>query len=284
MIEYRNEAMEQEFLPGNESKELQLSHPSVYLILATLFIMACSFLAWGIFGTVTDKAQMKAVVFPRQGTQGVSIPNSGTVRQMMVHKGDHVKAGQTLALVDIGNKYSILTSNTDGTVLSCLQESETFQAFTPVVDLLTDSQKDQEASVIAFTDFKTVRELTEDMEVQVNPTFRSRETNGYIRSHITHISTYPISEAEAAQRLRLPQFVQDAFPQGGAAFEVDIELEHSKENPGEYDWTFVQERPVEMTTGTFCNVLVVTRRRSIFKYLFENVRESYRRVHEVVLE
>lgn len=284
MIEFRQEALEEEFSQGKGNETIRLSKPSIYLLLLTLAVMAGAFLAWGYFGSVTDKAHMKGVMFPVEGTSEVSVPNPGVVRTLMVHKGDTVVPGQILAMIDVNGQYSTLTATEPGQVLTILQEQQSFDAFQPIVNLLTENSDKQVKTLVAFANFKTVRELDTDLEVQVNPSYLSREKNGYVPAHILSISKYPISAHEAALKLKNEQFTQAVFPQEGAAYVVEIELELNSDNPDEFNWTFEQEKHVDMSTGTQCDVQVITKRRSVFRYLFENLREKYRRTHEVVFE
>lgn len=284
MIDFRKDALEEEFSVGKENETIRLSKPSVYLLLATLAVMAAAFLSWGLLGSVTDKAQIKGVMFPVEGTTEVSVPNAGVVRNLMVHKGDRVVPGQILAMIDVDGQYSTLTTTVAGEVLSILQEQQRFDAFQPIVNLLTEQTDSQVTTMVAFADFKTVRELSIDQEVQVNPSYLSREKNGYVPAHILSIERYPMSAYEAAQRLKNEQFTQAVFPQEGAAFIVEIELETNPDSPDLFNWTFSQEKPVDMSTGTLCDVQVITKRRSVFRYLFENLREIYRRTHEVIFE
>lgn len=284
MIEFRQEALEEEFSQGKGNETIRLSKPSIYLLLLTLAVMAGAFLAWGFFGSVTDKAKMKGVMFPVEGTSEVSVPNPGVVRTLMVHKGDTVVPGQILAMIDVNGQYSTLTATEPGQVLTILQEQQSFDAFQPIVNLLTENSDKQVKTLVAFADFKTVRELDTDLEVQVNPSYLSREKNGYVPAHILSISKYPISAHEAALKLKNEQFTQAVFPKEGAAFVVEIELEMDPDDQEEFNWTFDQEKHVDMSTGTLCDVQVITKRRSVFRYLFENLREKYRRAHEVVFE
>lgn len=284
MIEFRQEALEEEFSQGKGDETIRLSKPSIYLLLLTLAVMAGAFLAWGFFGSVTDKAKMKGVMFPVEGTSEVSVPNPGVVRTLMVHKGDTVVPGQILAMIDVNGQYSTLTATEPGQVLTILQEQQSFDAFQPIVNLLTENSDKQVKTLVAFADFKTVRELDTDLEVQVNPSYLSREKNGYVPAHILSISKYPMSAHEAALRLKNEQFTQAVFPKEGAAFVVEIELEMNPDDQDEFNWTFEQEKHVDMSTGTLCDVQVITKRRSVFRYLFENLREKYRRAHEVVFE
>ena len=107
---------------STESRQRNLSSPDqigtvlkitalpTYLLAFTVLLMIGAFFVWGFLGTVSDKVYYSGVVFPLQGTSDVSLPNKGMIRTMFVHGGDHVTRGQTVALVSVGDSYSILTS------------------------------------------------------------------------------------------------------------------------------------------------------------------------------
>lgn len=284
MIEFRKEVLDEQFAPESTERFIKLTSPSVYLLLLTMILLGGALVLWGVMGSVTDKAKLGGMIYPLEGIESVTLPNSGVVRQLLVHTGDRVEKGQTLAMVEIGQQYSVLSSTCSGEVLSMKEEQMPFQVFEPIVTIQTHKAMGMVKTLTAFADFKTQRELTLDQEVQVNPSYLTREANGYIPGKILSISTTPISQEEALRKMKVNHFAENVFPQSGVAFEVQIELETNPNDPNRFAWTFQQERPVDMRVGTYCNIQVITRRRSIIRYMFENIRERYRKVHEVVLE
>ena len=52
----------------------------------------------------------------------------------------------------------------------------------------------------------------------------------------------------------------------------------SPEDPSQYDWSFGEPEDVNLNVGTYCSVMSETRRRSMFRYLFESVRTRFRGV------
>ena len=53
-----------------------------------------------------------------------------------------------------------------------------------------------------------------------------------------------------------------------SVWQVVIELRHDPNDPERYDWSTGDSEGVEMSIGTYCNVLTETRRRSMYEYLF----------------
>ena len=50
------------------------------------------------------------------------------------------------------------------------------------------------------------------------------------------------------------------------------------DDPSQYDWSFGEPEDVNLNVGTYCSVMSETRRRSMFRYLFESVRTRFRSV------
>ena len=114
------------------------------------------------------------------------------------------------------------------------------------------------------------------MRVELTPKNLTREKNGYIVGHLTGIEKYPITKYDAVKKLKNETFVGDIFPEQGAAFVVKMVL-HNQED-GSLAWSFKPDEPIDMGTGTFCDIRIVTKRRSVYKYLFEAVRDKSRKL------
>ena len=236
-------------------------------------------MTWGFLGNVSDKVYYSGVVFPNQGTTDVSLPNKGMIRTMLVHNGDHVRQGQSVALISVGESYSILTSTVEGTVISTKFDNEQFEAFEPIVSVVDsiDTQS-QRAMLMAYVDNDGQRDLRVGMEAQVWPEDKKRDEIGYVRGRVVRIDRYPVAADEVRQTLRSNEMAQRLLESGGLMYQVNIELLRSPDDPTRYDWSFGEPEDVNMNVGTCCSVLSETKRRSMFEYLFESVRTRFRAV------
>ncbi|MCQ2183245.1 MAG: hypothetical protein MJY89_07600 [Bacteroidales bacterium] len=264
--------------PSDINKYLSVSTVSVKMILAALGIVAVGVVLWCFLGTISDTEHIKGVVFPSDGTSGVDIPNDGTVRDIFVHKGDKVTKGQTLALVSVAGAYSILSAPADGIVLSYIPENQSFKAFEDIVDLISVKEDKQVLNVTAYSDFSGKRFMQPGQEVQITPMNEIRERVGFVRGRIVHVSTYPTSKQEAVIKLQNPSIADEIFPDNNSVFEIEIEMNTSPDNPEQLDWSFPLKEPVDMSIGTFCNIEVIIRSRSVFEYLLENAQESTNKI------
>jgi len=260
--------------PLDVGRYIHVSRVSSTVILVALSILAIGLIFWCSFGSMTDREHLKGVVFPIEGTETVYVPNDGFVRQVFVHKGDIVEKGQPLALISIGESYSILSSTGKGIVLSYIQENEPFKAFESIVDLLSSEQASSIRTMVAYANFSNKRFMQPGQEVQVTPANETRERIGFVRGTVKSVAAYPVTRNEAIMKLQNPSLVDEIFPDNRSVFEIEIELNESVNNPSGLDWSFPHKEAVEMGVGTFCNIDVIVRSRSLFKYLFENVQEK----------
>lgn len=263
--------------PGEIGRTLKVTALPTYLLAMTALLLLCAFFVWGFLGTVSDKVYYSGVVFPTQGTTDISLPNKGMVRTVFVHNGDRVTRGQSVALISMGESYSILTSTVEGTVINTKVDNEPFEAFEPIVSVVDGrSLETPRSMLIAYIDNAGQRDLRVGMEAQVWPENEKRDEIGYVKGRVTRIDRYPVSAEEVRQTLKNENLTSRLLSSGEMMYQVQIELLPSPEDPSGYDWSFGQPEDVNMNVGTYCSVLSKTRTRSMFQYLFEETRTRFR--------
>ena len=256
---------------------MKVTSVPTYLIALTVLLLLVAFLTWGFLGTVSDKVYYSGVVFPDQGTTDVSLPNKGMIRTLLVHNGDRVTKGQSIALISVEESYSILTSTVEGTVISTKLDNEPFEAFEPIVSVVDSmGTRNQRAILIAYIDNAGQRDLQVGMKAQVWPENEKRDEIGYVNGRVARIDRYPVSADVVRQTLKSNEMTERLLEHGGLMYQVQIELLPSADDPTRYDWSFGEPEGVSMNVGTYCSVLSETKRRSMFQYLYEAARTRYR--------
>ncbi len=265
--------------PDQIGSALKVTALPTYLLALTIVLLLGAFLVWGFLGTVSDKVYYSGVVFPTEGTTDVSLPNRGMVRTLFVHSGDHVTRGQSVALVSMEDSYSILTSTVEGTVISTKADNEAFEAFEPIISVISGTEDpSRKAMLIAYIDNAGQRDLRVGMDAQVWPEDEKRDEIGYVKGKVVRIDRYPVAASQVKQILKSADMADRLLASGQLMYQVNIELLSSPDNPEEYAWSFGQPEDVNMNVGTYCSVLSETRRRSMFRYLFEGARTRFRAV------
>ena len=265
--------------PEQIADHLRVTYVPTYLLASAVIVLLVAFIVWGFLGNVSDKAYYSGVVFPVQGTTDITLPNKGIVRSMLVHNGDSVRQGQTVAMVSIGDSHSFLTSTVSGLVISTKADNEPFEAFDPIVSVVDGNASDgqsQHTQLIAYADNEVQRDLRIGMDAQVWPADEKRDEIGYVRGRITQVVRYPAQADEVRQTLKSNILAKRLLEQGDVVYEVRIDLLRSPEDATRYDWSFGEPADVSMGIGTYCSVLTETRRCSMFQYLFESARTRFR--------
>ena len=265
--------------PEQIADHLRVTYVPTYLLASAAIVLLVAFIVWGFLGNVSDKAYYSGVVFPVQGTTDITLPNKGIVRSMLVHNGDSVRQGQTVAMVSIGDSHSFLTSRVSGLVISTKADNEPFEAFDPIVSVVDGNASDgqsQHTQLIAYADNEAQRDLRIGMEAQVWPADEKRDEIGYVRGRITQVVRYPADADEVRQTLKSNILAKRLLEQGDVVYEVRIDLLRLPEDATRYDWSFGEPDNVSMGIGTYCSVLTETRRCSMFQYLFESARTRLR--------
>ena len=269
--------------PDQISDHLRVTAVPAYLLATAVMVLLVAFIVWGFLGNVSDKAYYSGVVFPVQGTTDVTLPNKGIVRNMLVHNGDSVHQGQTIAMVSIGDSHSFLTSTVSGLVINTKTDNEPFEAFEPIVSVVDGSAGNlqlQRTQLIAYADNEAQRDLQIGMDAQVWPADEERDEIGYVRGRITQVVRYPATTGEVRQTLKSNILAKRLLEQGDMVYEVRIDLLRLPEDSTCYDWSFGEPVDVSMGIGTYCSVLTETKRRSMFQYLFEASRTHFRNLKQ----
>ena len=269
--------------PEQIADHLRVTAVPTYLLAVAAMVLLSAFIVWGFLGNVSDKAYYSGVVFPAQGTTDITLPNKGIVRAVLVHNGDSVRVGQTVAMVSIGDSHSFLTSTVNGLVISTKTDNEPFEAFDPIVSVIdgnVSERHSQHTRLIAYADNEAQRDLRIGMEAQVWPADEKRDEIGYVRGRISQVVRYPADAADVRQTLKSNILAKRLLEQGDVVYEVHIDLLCSPEDSTQYDWSFGEPENVSMGIGTYCSVLTETHRRSMFQYLFESSRTRFRNLKQ----
>ena len=202
--------------PDKIADHLRVTFVPAYLLATTIALLLAAFIVWGVLGTVSDKVYYSGVVFPVQGTTDVTLPNKGMVRTMLVQNGDSVHLGQRIAMVSVGESYSLLTSTVSGLVISAKADNELFEAFEPIVSVVDDngSSPSQQTQLIAYADNDAQRQLRIGMEAQVWPANEKRDEIGYVRGRISQVVRYPAKVSKVRQKLKSHTLAQRLTDEG----------------------------------------------------------------------
>lgn len=123
----------------------------------------------------------------------------------------------------------------------------------------------QADKVYCYVTMSMSKRLSEGMKVQVSPDYAPREEYGYIFGKVESIGQKPVTEAEIINTFGSMQYVQEILPQGNVV-EVIVGLESAD---GKLKWSNKKGENVSVTSGSYCNLLIVTEERKPYEMVFK---------------
>jgi multidrug efflux pump subunit AcrA (membrane-fusion protein) len=101
MIQFRKEALEALSSPEQLDQPLPLLRPSHWATLLGLLLFAGAILLWSILGRLPVRIQGRGVLLLPEALVPVQSPSSGPLQEILVKEGQCVKAGHTIARIDL---------------------------------------------------------------------------------------------------------------------------------------------------------------------------------------
>lgn len=124
---------------------------------------------------------------------------------------------------------------------------------------------DSEADTIyCYVPLSTSKKLSTEMKVQVSPDYASREESGYIFGSVQSIGEKLVTEDDLLNTFGNIRYVQGILPQGNVV-EVKVSLDKTE---GRLKWSSAKGENIEVSNGSYCNVLIVTEERKPYELVF----------------
>ncbi len=123
----------------------------------------------------------------------------------------------------------------------------------------------EEEMVYCFVPLGASKRLGTGMAVQVSPDYAPREEYGYILGVVESVGAQPLSEEEIALTFGNLQYVQELITSGNMVA-VTVALERTD---GELQWSSQKGESLAVTSGSYCDLLVVIRERKPYELLLK---------------
>ena len=194
------------------------------------------------------------------------------MERIVTAHGRQVKAGEPLMEVRTDLASTDVRAQKDGVVLTYKQEGEQFNAQEAVVWMMPQESDRMNREMLVYASFSDVRKLKIGQQAQVTPANMEREKWGYAYGKIISIEKYPTTRKEVAQRLKM-EALAAFLPADDAIYEVKVLLDKAS-SPSGLKWSREKAEKIEIPTGTFCNVQVITSKKKVYEVLIGNVEDK----------
>jgi HlyD family secretion protein len=133
----------------------------------------------------------------------------------------------------------------------------TVAAGEPVLSIQSDLEN---LEILAYLPSGEAKDAGPGMEVQVSPGMIKREEFGFMIGRVERVADYPATSA-AIMRNFQNETLAHALLASGPITEVRVRLERDPKTVSGYKWSSSKGPAITISSGTICNVQVVTRRQ-----------------------
>jgi multidrug resistance efflux pump len=292
---FRKSSLERISSPERLNEYIKITNPGIWSILLACLALMIAVGFWGFYGNIPDSVRAKGVIFPQSGAAAVIPSAGGRISDMRVKVGDFVEAGQIIAVIPqediikqlnelkgsvhpdqkliaaLISEYesrSLIVSPVSGIVLSAKSVNETVSSTEAIAGIVKQEKYADDKQIICYIPTSTAKKLKEGMEVQVSPDFAPREEYGYMLGHITHIGTYPVSEADVLSAVGSMHYAKGLIPEESSV-EVRVTLTVNPESQDKIKWSSKKGESTQLAIGTSCNMLIVVKDYRPYELVFK---------------
>ncbi|MCC8161204.1 MAG: hypothetical protein LIO53_07890 [Oscillospiraceae bacterium] len=251
----------------------------VWLAAGAIALAAAIFAVWLIFATVYESVSVSGIVWSSQSGGAVYAERGATVTQTLVSQGQQVSAGDVLAYMpnydllsregDIYNSYmktSAIRSKTDGIVSYIVNDNTYVSEGDMIAEIVPYDKASNDRTLIIFIPVEAGDAVANGMEVQVVPSFVSKDEAGYIKGYISSVSSSPITGEYIKANYSLVFAAGIDANANYTAAEVTM-MSDSEARSG-LKWSSSASGSIDAPIGTVCSCDIITETLRPYQYLF----------------
>jgi multidrug resistance efflux pump len=251
---FRQEALDRLSSPEQLDQLMRVADPKRWIALTAVGALLIGALIWGFVGRVESTVQADCVIIPKSGTYDVVTTTEGTVREVLVERGDQLAAGEPVAVIETveGNRQDVVAP-VPGEVIERLATFGDFVSVgTPIVNF---DREDDDLAVLLYVSPSVSGELEPGMEVHVAPDTAAREQFGFLEGQVEEVAPFPSSRAGMIALLNNDTLAEDlTASSGGTPVEVWVTPEPAS-TPTGFRWSN-SDGPEKLRAGTLCTAEV----------------------------
>ncbi len=127
----------------------------------------------------------------------------------------------------------------------------------PILSIQPDAHN---LELLAYLPSAQAKDVRNGMEVQVSPATIKREEFGFMKGKVVYVSDYPVTSAALMRNFQNEMLVT-ALTANGPVTEIRVVLEVDPSVSSGFHWSTPKGAPVVISSGTICNIDIVTRRQ-----------------------
>ncbi len=133
--------------------------------------------------------------------------------------------------------------------------------------ILSIQPNEQNLQVLAYVPAALAKDVLSGMDVEISPTNVKREEYGFLKGRVTYVADYPATPAAMMRNFENDTLVH-TLDAGSAVTEVILELQPDASTATGFAWSSSRGPDQVLTSGTLCQVDVVTKHEHPVALLF----------------
>ena len=295
-------ALEHIASPEQLDQQVRIVRPYHWIGILAVLLLVTGVTIWAVLGNINSTVELQGLVFPKAGAEQIFCRNQGTVSNVLYGIGDAVQKGDIIAVIpdeallkEIEAKkeaiaaaqqeksdalqqeletlyadyedHSIIRATNDGTIHSIVSSGELLEEGDQVANILVDSQYSNNRQIAAYVPLTVAKRLEAGMEVQICPSYISREEYGYMEGYITSIGEVPVTEESLRKYYGNLEYVADILP-SQSCVEILIGIQMDEDSENHFRWSNEKGEKVAVEAGTVCDIQAVVEKEKPFHLFF----------------
>jgi HlyD family secretion protein len=140
----------------------------------------------------------------------------------------------------------------------------------PILSIQPDQQN---LELLAYVPSAQAKDANIGMEVQVSPSTAKREEFGFMKGKVVYVADYPATPAALMSNFQ-NELLVSALSNSGPVTELRVALDVDPSTPSRFRWSSSRGPRIVISSGTICDVQIVTHRQKPITLVFPYVKKK----------
>lgn len=274
---YRKSALEKMSSPEQLDVPLKVTSPLSWLALLGATILVAATIYWSFASRLPMTVTANGIVVSPSNTNSIYTDRTGTVSKVFYRVGDKIYVNDPVMEIDTGNggSYKVMSDQV-GYVSQIVTPENTQVKQNSEVIRISPEVGDSELVVVSYLPLADAKKIQPDMNVYVYLSAADSQRYGHMEGRVINVDSKPTSVASQSYVVGSDNNMAAAFSSNnGAVVAVTCELLPDQDSGNGFYWTNEKGNELPVTSGSLCQVRIITKQIRPIEKLFEKLAEIW---------
>jgi biotin/lipoyl-binding protein len=259
---FRRVALERLSSPERLDLLLQVTQPRSWIALATICAIVVLAAIWSIVGRVPTSIMGRGLMIEEEGLLRVTAPLAGEVVEMRIRSGQVIQEGDVVATIRTPTEGPRpVEAAIGGVVIAQLVWRGDYIREGTILFLVDPATTSADATL--YVPFAVGKRAQPGMRVQIAPATAKREEYGVMSGEVVRVADFPATAQEITALTDDADLARQYLAQG-AVVQVRVHLQADPTTPSGFVWSSGEGPPYKITNGTpVVGTIVIDEQRPI---------------------